>query len=411
MDDITTAVAALGPGPLQDTLLRRCVDPLFSRVLGTNPGTIYLANHSLGRPLDRMQADLERYTAAWYDNLGGAWEEWLAEVGAFRANVGALINAPEPGCIVPKTSAGQGLRAVLNCFDRPIRVLTTRSEFDSIDFLLKSFAGRGRVELQWIAPRANRLYGEEDFIDGLGQKPDLVVFSLVFYDTGQWLQDAGAIVHAARGQGACVLVDLYHAAGALPVDVQSLDVDFAIGGSYKYLRGGPGAAWLYAHPRRLATMRTLDTGWFARPEPFNFTRPEEARVAAGGDGWLESTPAIAPFYQARAGLEFTRAIGVERLRAHSLALCARLQDLLAANGVETLHPGAPRGAFLAIRTPQAGDCVRRLEEAGVVCDARGDILRVCPDVLTKPQEIEDAARLISLALSAGSIWRGPLRTP
>lgn len=182
MDDITTAVAALGPGPLQDTLLRRCVDPLFSRVLGTNPGTIYLANHSLGRPLDRMQADLERYTAAWYDNLGGAWEEWLAEVGAFRANVGALINAPKPGCIVPKTSAGQGLRAVLNCFDRPIRVLTTRSEFDSIDFLLKSFAGRGRVELQWIAPRANRLYGEEDFIDGLGQKPDLVVF-LSFFTT------------------------------------------------------------------------------------------------------------------------------------------------------------------------------------------------------------------------------------
>lgn len=398
MDDVTTAVAALGPGPLQDASLRRCVDPLFSRVLGTNPGVIYLANHSLGRPLDKMQADLMRFAAAWYDNLGDAWDEWRAEIGAFRVNVGAVINAPEPECIVPKASAGQGLRAVLNCFDRPIRVLTTRSEFDSIDFVLKSFAGRGRVELRWIAPRADGLYREEDFIDALGQKPDLVVFSLVFYDTGQWLQDAAMIVHAAREQGACVLVDLYHAAGALPVDVERLDVDFAVGGSYKYLRGGPGAAWLYVHPRRLATMRTLDTGWFARPEPFNFTRAEEARVATGGDGWLESTPAIAPFYQARAALEFTRAIGVERLRAYSLAQCARLQELLAANGIETLYPGAPRGAFLAVRAPQAGDCARRLMEAGVVCDARGDILRVCPDVLTKPREIEDAARLIGLAL-------------
>lgn len=141
MDDITAAVAALGPGPLQDASLRRCVDPLFSRVLGANPGTIYLANHSLGRPLDKMQADLMRFAAVWYDDFGGAWAEWLAAVAAFRTNVGALINAPEPGCIVPKNSAGQGLRAVLNCFDRPIRVLATRSEFDSIDFLLKSFAG------------------------------------------------------------------------------------------------------------------------------------------------------------------------------------------------------------------------------------------------------------------------------
>ena len=127
-----------------------------------------------------------------------------------------------------------------------------------------------------------------DFTAALQRKADLLVLSLVFFDTGQLLDDIDSIVAEAKTQGVEVLLDLYHAAGALPVDVAGVGVDFAVGGSYKYLRGGPGAAWLYVDPRHLdEASRTLDTGWFAALEPFAFERLEAPRFARGADGWLE----------------------------------------------------------------------------------------------------------------------------
>ena len=108
-------------------------------------------------------------------------------------------------------------------------------------------------------------------------------------------------------------------------DLAALDADFAVGGSYKYLRGGPGACFLYVHPRHLdGGLRTLDTGWFAKEAPFAYERPDPPRFATGGDGWMESTPAVLPFYQSRAGQLFALAIGVARLRSYSLAAQRRL---------------------------------------------------------------------------------------
>ncbi len=131
-----------------------------------------------------------------------------------------------------------------------------------------------------------------------------------------------------------MLLDVYHALGVFPVDVAALDVDFAVGGSYKYLRGGPGACFLYLHPRHLdGSLRTLDTGWFAKRDPFAYLRPDPPQYAAGGDAFLESTPPVLPFYQARAGQRLVLALGVERLRAHSLALQQRLVGLLRERGV------------------------------------------------------------------------------
>ena len=84
-----------------------------------------------------------------------------------------------------------------------------------------------------------------------------------------------------------------------------------IGGSYKYLRGGPGACFLYIAPEVLeAGLRPLDIGWFANADPFGYQRPDLPVLAHGGDGFLESTPPVLTWYQARSGLEFTLAMGV-----------------------------------------------------------------------------------------------------
>ncbi len=399
MTAIGAAAAALGEGPLQEAELRRHIDPLFARVLRETSGHIYLANHSLGRPLDQTAADVEEGLSLWYSSLGQAWTHWQSEMLLFRSQVAALINAPGAHCIVPKTSAGQGLRAVLNCHDAPLRAIATRSEFDSIDMILKAYAARGRIALSWVQPRAERWYTAEDFAAALRDGADLLVLSLVFFDTGQLLTELGTIIRAAQAQGARVLVDLYHAAGAVPADIQALDADFAVGGSYKYLRGGPGAAWLYVHPRHLdGAPRTLDTGWFASPEPFAFQRPERPCLAPGAEGWLESTPAVLPFYQARAGLEFTLAIGVERLRAYALIQQGLLIERLVEQGIAILGADLPRGAFLAVPAPEAEAAAAELQAKGVAADARGDLLRLCPDILNSSQELAEAAVRVAHAL-------------
>ncbi len=142
-------------------------------------------------------------------------------------------------------------------------------------------------------------------------------------------------------------------------------------------------------------MRTLDTGWFAKEAPFAYARPDPPRYGAGGDAWLESTPAVLPFYQARAGQVFTLAVGVGRLREHSLALQRRLVALLAAQGVVAQGGNEAHGAFVVVRHEAARAWSAALAERGVVTDARGQWLRLCPDLLTTAEELVGAATALA----------------
>ncbi len=401
-DAIETAVAGLGAAPLTEDAVRAHVAPLFSRVLAAHRDRIYLANHSLGRPLDATEGDVREGLAAWFARLGDAWDEWNGEMAAWRARLAALMGAARADCVVPKMSAGQGLRAVLNSYDAVPRVVATRGEFDSLDVILREYAQRRRIALSFVEPRADGLFAAADVRAAIGRGADLVVVSQVLFQTGQALPELPTIVDAAHAAGARVLLDIYHSLGVFPVSVAALDVDFAVGGSYKYLRGGPGACYLYLHPRHLdAGLRTLDTGWFAKASPFRYERPDPPRYAPGGDAWLESTPAVLPLYQSRAGQAFTQAIGVARLRAHSLQLQRELVSLLAAQRIDAQGGTEDRGAFVVVRHPRAGEIADALAARGIVTDARGEWLRLCPDVLTTRAELEHAARELALVVRAG----------
>src|SRR4029077_12589291 len=163
---------------------------------------------------------------------------------------------------------------------------------------------------------------------------DLVVVSEVIFNTGQRLDDPDAIVAAAHRADGRGLLGVYHSLGVFPVDVAALDVDFAVGGSYKYLRGGPGACFLYLHPRHLdGSLRTLDIGWYAKRDPFSYQRPDPPQWAEGGNAFLESTPPVVTFYQARAGQRLALALGPARSRAHSIRQQRRLVEMLEARGI------------------------------------------------------------------------------
>jgi kynureninase len=385
---IEEAVAALGEGPLDEAGIQRHVAPLFSRVLSHWRDRVYLANHSLGRPLDATDDDVREGLAAWYAHMGAAWEPWFDEMRAFRARLAALMGAERPDCVVPKTSAGQGLRAILNTYDRVARVVATRGEFDSLDVILREYARRGRIDLTLV---------EHDDLAAVLRAPlDLVVVSHVMFSTGRCVEDVHDVVARTHRAGGRVLLDVYHSLGVLPVDVRALDVDFAVGGSYKYLRGGPGACYLYLAPRHLdGRLRTLDIGWFAKREPFGYRRPDPPELAEGGDAFLESTPPVLPLYQARAGQVFTQAIGIARLRAFSLDRQRRLAQALDGRGVPAIGGTEDRGAFLIVVDEQAPAWADALEERGIVTDARGRYLRLCPDLLTTQAEIAAAADAVA----------------
>ena len=223
VERIETAVAALGPGPLDEERVRACVAPLFSRVLALGRGRIYLANHSLGRPLDAMEDDVREGLAAWYARMGDAWDLWRVEMDAHRARLARLLGAERPDCVVPKTSAGQGLRAVLNAFDAVPRVVATRGEFDSLDVILREYARRGRVALTMVEPRADGDLAAADIVAAIAPATNLVVVSQVMFQNGQRLPEVDAIVARAHAVGARVMLDVYHSLGVFPVDIAALD--------------------------------------------------------------------------------------------------------------------------------------------------------------------------------------------
>jgi kynureninase len=394
---IVEAVARLGPCELTEESVRQHIAPLFSRVLAGD--RIYLANHSLGRPLDVMADDLREATLLWETKLGDAWDAWLAEQEAFRARIAQLIHAPRVDCIVPKTSAGQGLRTVLNALPGTPRVLSTRGEFDSIDLLLKQYASLGRIELHWVEPDAEGLFTVPGMMEHLEPGIDLVVISQVMFMNGQVVHDLEQLADACHTVNAKLLVDSYHSIGVFPVDVAGMGTDFAIGGSYKYLRGGPGAGFLYLSPEILASgLRPLDTGWFARENLFGFERPDPPLLRAGGDAFLESTPPVLTYYQARSGQHFALAIGIERLRDYGRKQLNQLKRYLADAGIDAIGGDADHGAFLSVRHRNAGDLAIKTAESNVITDARGEWLRLCPDCLTREEELRTAASVLHRAL-------------
>jgi kynureninase len=394
---IDEAVAQLGPGPLTEESVQQHIAPLFSRVLASN--RICLANHSLGRPLDAMAEDVREATSLWETKLGDAWDIWLAEQEAFRARIAQLIHAPRVDCIVPKTSAGQGLRAVLNALPGTPRVLSTRGEFDSIDLLLKQYAALGRIEISWVEADAEGLFTVPGIMRHLRQGIDLVVISQVMFMNGQAVHNLERLADACHSVGAKLLVDSYHAVGVFPVDVAAMRADFVIGGSYKYLRGGPGACFLYLSRDILASgLRPLDTGWFARENTFGYERRDPPHLRAGGDAFLESTPPVLTYYQARSGQQFTLAMTVERLRAYGQGQLSNLKRYLADAGIEAIGGDADHGAFLSVRHTNASDLSKKIAERNVITDARGEWLRLCPDCLTREEELRTAVSVLRRAL-------------
>uniref|UniRef100_A0A7V4XRI3 Aminotransferase class V-fold PLP-dependent enzyme n=1 Tax=Acidobacterium capsulatum TaxID=33075 RepID=A0A7V4XRI3_9BACT len=389
--------------PLTEARVQQNFAPLFSRVLAED--RIYLMTQSLGRPLDRMAEDVREAMEAWYMRMGSQWDDWLAAREHYRSLLACLTDAGCLSCVVPMTSAGEGLRTVLNALTatntQSLDVLTTTGEFTSTQVVLEQYAAAGRIRVRRVKADKQGYFSLQTLMDAVTAGTGLVVVSEVMFQTGQWLRNLDQLADTCHAKGARLLVDAYHSLGAVPVDVRRMRTDFMTGGCYKYLRGGPGAAFLYLSPEVLESgpyagkdagqdsgLVPLDAGWFAlKPDRAtdDFSR---AALMPGGNAFLQDTPGVLPWYQARSGLEFTLEVGISRLRAYGLEQLRFLRAALEDAGVQRVH-GADdeHGAFLVVRHAKAALLAEALREQQIMVNARGECLRLCPDCLTRQEEL------------------------
>jgi kynureninase len=231
----------------------------------------------------------------------------------------------------------------------------------------------------------------------------LVPLSHVVFKSG-YVQDVAAVVRRAHEVGALVVADLYQSAGTVPVDVSAWDVDFATGGSVKWLCGGPGAGYLYVAPRLHASLFPRITGWMAHEHPFDFkTGPID--YAPDASRFLHGTPSVPALYAAGAGYEIVKAIGVAAIRRKSERQVQMILDRALALGItpRAAPTARERGGMVILDVPHAEAVTRELLRREVLVDYRpGAGIRQSPHFYTTDEELLRAVEEIAAIRDSGA---------
>ncbi len=327
--------------------------------------TTYLASHTLG-PMPRGAVDrLAEYTRMWAERGIRAWAEgWWEMPMRVGDQIGRIIGAP-PGSTVMHQNVAIAEAIALSCF-RPVdparnRVVYERGNFPSVRYLYQA-----QPDLEVVVCE-----DEAEIVERIDERTLLVPISHVLYAAAE-IQDVAPIVRRAHEVGATVILDCYQSAGILPLDVTALEVDFAVGGSVKWLCGGPGNGWLYVRPDLAERLTPTYTGWQAHARPFAF-EPEMELAASGAARFLTGTPNPAAHYAGTAGYDLIEEIGVQRIRESSLRHTELLIGLAELGGLRHPQPARPVAA-------RWGGHRRRSRSCGRVRGARGarDPLRLPP---------------------------------
>jgi kynureninase len=351
--------------------------------------SVHLISHSLGAmPRGAFRA-LRSFGEAWTRDSIQAWHDWLPRASRAGDEIGRLIGAP-PGTVVMHQNVSSLMAVVASCFDwkGPRRkVVSTDMNFPSVHYVWKEQERLG-ARLELVRSRDRIAVETEDFIRAIDERTRAVVIELVLFRSG-YLQDAREIVRAARAKGALAVVDAYQAVGAIPVDVADLDCDLLMGGSVKWLCGGPGAAYLYVKKPLIRRLRPRDCGWFSHPRPFDFVL-ERIRYRDDVLRFMGGTPGVAALYSSAPGREYIRKIGLSAIRRKALRQTGLLMELADARGLRVNTPRDParRGNMVCVDFPGAERAHRELLRRRFLIDYRpGSGIRISPHFYTRDDEL------------------------
>ena len=359
--------------------------------------TTYLINHSLGAMPAEAEVRLQQFANEWKTRGARAWGEgWWDSVFRVGDLIGSIIGAPA-GSTVMHQNVTVAEAIVLSCFDlKPPRnrIVFEEGLFPSVRYVQQAWSRFGADVV--VCEDADAV------IDAIDERTLLVPISHVLYKTAE-IQPVERIVARAHEQGAYVCLDAYQSAGTVPLDVTALGVEFCVGGSVKWLCGGPGAGWLYVRPDLAEQLEPAFAGWQGHARPFAFET--EMEPAPGAARFLTGTPVVAANYAASAGYEIIREIGVDRIRENSMRQTALLVDLVDEAGFELSSPREPaiRGGSVVFRVPDFQAVHAELGAREIICDYRPDAgLRFGPHFFTTDDEIRFAVEQVSEIIESGA---------
>jgi len=358
--------------------------------------TTYLINHSLAAMPAKAEERLAEYARMWKERGIRSWGEgWWEMPMTVGDQIGRIIGGA-PGTTVMHQNVAVAEAVVLSSFF-PIdparnRVVYERGNFPSVRYLYQAQPGLEVVVCE----------DDGGIVDAIDERTLLVPISHVLFKTGE-IQEIEPIIRRAHEVGAHVILDCYQSAGIVPFDVTALNVDFAVGGSVKWLCGGPGNGWLYVRPDLAERLQPTFTGWQAHERPFGFE--EEMEYAHGAARFLTGTPNVPALYAATAGYDLIEEVGVDRIRENSLRQTQLLIDLADAAGFEIRSPrGADRrGGTVTVYVPEFPAVHRELSERHVLCDFRPDAgIRLGPHYFSSDDELRFAVAQIGEIVETGA---------
>lgn len=357
-------------------------DPLrgFRDEFQLRDGLIYLDGNSLGAA---PRATAERMSAAisqqWGEGLIASWvgADWVNAPRRIGDRIGTLLGAA-PGEIVAADSTSVNIFKALTaaCSLRPERhvILSEATNFPTDVYMMQgieAFSG-GRIKAVTAPP--------DGVLDRLGDDVAVLLLTQVHYKSGR-MRDMAEVTRRAHAAGALVVWDLSHSAGAIEVNLNAANADFAIGCGYKFLNGGPGApAFIFVAARHQQAAVPVLWGWFGHASPFLFE--EDYRPASGIERFLCGTPSVLGLTALECGIDVLTRADMREVRAKSMRLgqcfIERMEERCGAFGFSLISPADPaaRGSQVAYAHQHAHEIVQALKAREVVGDFRApDVLR------------------------------------
>ncbi len=346
---------------------------------------VYLDGNSLGRlPVSTVEA-LERVVRQWGTRIVSGWEDgWISLPLAVGDLLGSEVLGAAPGQVVVGDSTTvcfyKLASAALDLRPGRTEIVADVDNFPTDRYVLEGLAAARGLTVRWLTfdPCAGPTAAE--VAHAVSDQTALVTFSHVSYRSA-YVAPMGPISSVAHDAGALTLWDLSHSAGSVPVALDADGADLAVGCTYKYLNGGPGApAYMYARHDLQDQIRQPIWGWLGRADPFEMERGYVP--APGVTGLLSGTPPILALTAVREGVRLVAEAGIKRIREKGVALtelAVALADArLASNGVTLASPRdwEVRGAHVALAVHGARELCAQLIERGVIVDfRRPDVIR------------------------------------
>lgn len=387
-----TTVAAV---PHSDLLARRSDYPILER------STAYLVNNSLGAMHRGTRDRLAQFADEWATQGAAAWTTWFPGMANVADLVGEAIGAL-PGTTVLRQSVADAIVAVASAVDltdRRGRVVTTEADWPGSHYFWTEHCRRHGGELVVVPFEPDGITIDAQRVaDAVDDRTAVVSVSLVQFRTSALL-DLDPVRDAARRHGALLVLDAYQAAGVLPVEMAAGDVDICVGGSVKYLCGGPGNGWLSIRPELAETLRPAAVGWISHERPFDFLWGE-IDYAPGIGRFAGGTPNVPAAYAAVPGYQAVVDVGVQRIRERSMGLTQLIVEDALERGfvVASPHEADRRGGHVTVDPGDSQRVHDELVARGYGVDHRpGSGIRVGPHFFSTEDEcrsvLEEMSRI------------------